>query len=109
MTDSVSGYQPRALDISVITTGGTAVIAVTGPIAGGWISNPPNLASQKIAAAENLYLDMTAAPGDADAAGNGSTIIIASGDTFALPALLPKVKVYINAATSGHTVSGEVW
>jgi|SRR6185312_4360267 len=100
---------PRALALSVVATGGTAVVAITGPISGGYIANPPNAASQGIGAAENLYVDMVGTPGSTDATGNGTTSVLGNGASFTLPALAAGVTVKVNAATSGHKFTGTVW
>src|SRR6185312_4208000 len=83
---------PRALALSVVATGGTAVVAITGPISGGYIANPPNAASQ-----------------GTGATGNGTTSVLGNGASFTLPALAAGVTVKVNAATSGHKFTGTVW
>lgn len=103
------GYTPKSATASTITTGGTAITAITGPITGGYVTNPPNLASQGIAAAENAYLDMVGTPGSTDSAGNGTTTILTPGQTFSLPSLATGVTVKLNAATTGHKFTIEVW
>lgn len=100
---------PAAGTASAIVTGGTAVTMVTGPINGGYITNPINLAAQGIVAAENAYLNMVATPGSTDANGNGTTVILAAGQTFTLPALAAGVLVKVNAATTGHKMTVVVW
>lgn len=100
---------PAAGTASSITTGGTAVTLVTCPCLGGFITNPPNLASQGIAGAENFYVDMVGTPGSTDANGNGTTVILQAGQTFYIPAAPTGVVVKGNAATSGHKVSVEKW
>jgi hypothetical protein len=100
---------PRALDLSTIVAGGTAVIAVTGPIYGGFLTNPVNAAAQGVATAENLYIDMVGVPGATDATANGTTVLLQPGQNFTFPWLAVGVLVRINAASSGHRVSGEVW
>jgi hypothetical protein len=100
---------PGGLTNWVIITGGTAIVAVTGQVFGGFITNPINAAAQGIASAENLYIDMVGVPGSTDAAANGTTVILQPGQSFYLPWLALGVQVRINAATSGHKVSGEVW
>jgi hypothetical protein len=103
------GFQPTALTASVVATGGVAVIAVTGSVNGGWISNPPSAAAQNLSETENLYVDMVSAPGATDATGNGTTQILVPGQSFTIPPLALGHYVYVNAATSGHRFSGEVW
>lgn len=116
-TDSVSGTvtsvpvanTPVAGSTATVVTGGTAVTLVTGPIKGGYIVNPINLAAQGVAAAENAYIDPVGAPGSTDTAGNGTTAILTPGQTYALPALATGVVVKGNAATSGHKLTVVVW
>jgi hypothetical protein len=105
----ITPFNPRPLSAYRIATGGVAQPAVTGPINGGFLTNPYNAAAQGIGAAENLYVDMVNAPGSTDAAGNNSTVILQQGQNFALPPLAAGVNVWINAATTGHKISGEVW
>lgn len=100
---------PRALDNSTIALGGTAVVAVTGPIYGGFLTNPFSAAAQGLPTAENLYIDMVGAPGSTDATANGTTVLLQPGQNFTFPWLAVGVLVRINAASSGHRVSGEVW
>lgn len=104
-----SAFTPAALPISLVTTGGTSVIAVTGPNNGGYIYNPPNAASQGIAGAENLYVDLVGTPGSTDAAANGTTTIVVPGATFTIPPLSAGTRVRVNAATSLHAFSGSQW
>lgn len=108
--NTVSGViTPAAGTTSTVVTGGTAVTLVTGPIKGGYITNPINLASQGIAAAENAYIDPVGSPGSTDTAGNGTTVILTPGQTYSLPALSTGVLVKGNAATSGHKFTVVVW
>lgn len=104
-----SGYTPIAGTASAIVTGGTAVVAVTGPINGGYIINPLNAAAQGIGTAESLYIDMVGTPGSTDAAANGTTSIIAAGATFNLPAVASGVNVRVNGATTGHKFTVVTW
>jgi hypothetical protein len=100
---------PRSLDAWTVTTGGVAIVAVAGPIYGGFLTNPLTAAAQGVATAENLYIDMVGAPGSTDAAAYGTTVLLLPGQNFTFPWLAVGVMVRINAATSGHRVSGEVW
>jgi hypothetical protein len=104
-----SGYTPTAATVSVVATGGTAVTVLTGPINGGVIINPPNAAAQDIALAESLYISMVGTPGSTDATANGTTIVLAAGASFTLPALATGVTVKANAATSGHKFTAIDW
>ena len=100
---------PRALDNWVIVSGGTPIVAVAAPIYGGFLTNPASAAAQGLATAENLYIDMVGIPGASDAAAYGTTVILQPGQNFTFPWLAVGVLVRINAASSGHRVSGEVW
>lgn len=100
---------PAAATASQIATGGTAVTVITGPINGGFITNPINSAAQGIADAENLYIDMVGTPGSTDAAANGTTSLLMPGQGFELPALAAGVTVKANAATDGHKFTVNVW
>ena len=100
---------PRGLDLTTIVNGGTAIVAVTGPIYGGFLTNPFNAAAQGVPTAENLYIDMVGVPGATDAAANGTTVLLQPGQNFTFPWLAVGVMVRVNAATTGHRISGEVW
>jgi hypothetical protein len=90
-----------------IATGGTSVIAVTGPVRGCYIQNPPTAADQGIATAENGYVDPTKA---ATTAGNGSNGALTPGQPWNCPTNLQAgSNVWINAATSGHKFTVVVW
>lgn len=100
---------PRAGSASAIVTGGTAITAVSGPINGGYVTNPSDAAAQGIGVAENAYIDMVGTPGATDAAANGTTSLLQPGQTFALPALAAGVNVKLNAATAAHAFTVVVW
>lgn len=107
---TVSGtLTPSAGINGSITTGGTAVIAISGPIQGGFITNPSSAAAQNIANVENLYLDMVTTPPSTDAAFVSTTSILAPGQSFDLPALAAGVNVRVNAATSAHRFTCVKW
>lgn len=103
------GFTPAAGASSTIAVGGTAVTIAEGPINGGWITNPPDLVAQAIAAAENLYVDMVAVPGSTDATANGTTTLLVPGQSYSIPPLADGVLVRANAATSGHRLTVVVW
>lgn len=94
---------------NTIITGGTPITVATGPINGGYVTNPLNAAAQKIATAENAYLDMVGNPGSTDANANGSTVLLAPGQNFDLPVLAAGITVKVNAATSGHALTVVTW
>lgn len=100
---------PMAGVNSEITVGGQPVVLVNGPCLGGFIINPPNAASQGIAATENLYVDPVDDPGDTDANANGTTSIVFPGAQFNFPALSTGVQIKGNAATSGHKLTVVVY
>ena len=106
---SGGGFTPVAGSVSAIATGGASIVAVVGPINGGYIVNPLNLAAQGIAAAENAYIDLVGTPGSTDGAANGTTQLLAPGQIFNLPALAAGVSVRLNAATTGHKFTIVVW
>jgi len=101
--------QPRPLVAAVVAVGGTAVVVAIGPIVGGFLTNPLNAAAQGIAAAENLYVDMVGIPGSTDDAAHGTTVILQPGQNYAIPPLNYNIVLRVNAATSGHAISGSVW
>lgn len=101
-TPSPIPFIPKAGAADMITIGGQAVVLVTGPCNGGYITNPPTATSQGIGTAENAYIDPVAAPGSTDAAGNGTTTILYPGQNFTVPPLAIGVEIWANAATSGH-------
>lgn len=95
---------------SAIVTGGTAVVLVTGPINGCQIVNPLNAAAQKIATAENAYVDPVGTPGATDGAANGTTVLLAPGQPWNCPFALPAgAVVKANAASSSHAFTVIVW
>lgn len=105
----VGGITPAAGSAVAVATGGTAVTVVTGPCTGGYITNPTTATSQGVGAAENMYIDMVATPGSTDAAANGTTVSIAPGQSFTIPALGTGVLLKANAATTGHKFTAVVW
>jgi|SRR5579859_924768 len=89
---------------TTVPVGGTAVLAMMGPLAGGLILNPASASDQGLAVPENLYVDLinTAAPEE-----TGTTFALAPGQAFSIPAGFTG-KVSVNAATSGHQFSAYV-
>lgn len=100
---------PKVGNVTAVATGGTAVSAVLGPVVGGYIVNPANAAAQGLGSAENMYLDMVAAPGSTDAQAIGTTVLLVPGQDFYLPTLPDVVTVYVNAASNGHKFTCVVW
>jgi hypothetical protein len=105
----VQQVTPVAATSSTITTGGTAVIIVTGPCNGGYVTNPVNAAAQGLSVTENAYLDFVNTPGSTDSAANGTTILIEPGQNFTLPPLAPGSNLKANAASNGHKLTVVVW
>jgi hypothetical protein len=94
---SASGRTLVALDVSTVTTGGTAVTALSAGhrTAGGWIKNPET-------ASYNLGInEIGTATGTAS---SGSTTFIAPGETYVLAASGNAVSVI--SADSSHPFSG---
>ena len=109
-TNSASlGAVPKAGTANTVVNAGVAIVAVIGPISGGFIYNPPNAASQGIQTAEDINLDMTGPPLAGDTYGYGTTTTLTAGQTFTLPALAPGVQVWINAVTAGHRITAVTW
>jgi hypothetical protein len=109
LATAVATQQPYALVNSQVTTGGTSVIVINGPCNGGFVLNPVSAAGQGLGATENLYIDMVGTPGSTDATGNGTTSILTAGQSFTIPPLPSGATVKVNATSSGHKFSGEIW
>lgn len=110
------GFHPQTYNLvpyagatNAVATGGTAVTVATGPINGGYVVNPVDAAGQGIATAENLYIDMVAAPGSTAGSANGTNTALVPGQVFTLPAVGPGVLVQANAATNGHKLTVVLW
>lgn len=104
-----SGSPPTAALASAIVTGGTLVVVASGPINGGYIVNPASKEAQGIGAAENLYVDPVGDPGSTDAAGNGTTTVLAPGQPYSIPALPAGSSLKANAATDGHKFNAVIF
>lgn len=104
-----SPKKPMAAPITVIATGGTAVVVVTGPIRGGYVQNPSGDGQGIGATPESLFVDMVNTPGSTAANAFNTTSELAPGSPFALPPLQPGVQVKANAATTGHQFTAVVW
>lgn len=102
------GAVPRAGAASVVVNGGAAVVAIVGPVNGGFIINGD--ATAQNVTAEALSVDMTAPPLAGDAYAFGTTFAVATSSTWNLPAALaPGAQVWVNAVTSGHRFTVVVW
>jgi hypothetical protein len=87
----------------VVETGGIPVVAVSGPCAGGYITNPPDAVSQGIETAENLYADpVSSTPGNTLATANGTCSVIPTGETFKFGPLAAGQHIYVNCVSDGH-------
>ncbi len=88
---------------TLITTGGTAVIAIpANPPTGGYITNPLLAADQNLSVAEVLYIDPTGNPPSSTAgSANGSVVALQPGQTWLVIAQ-QTTTTYANAASSGH-------
>lgn len=100
---------PAPASNTEIVTGGTAVVVASGPIKGGYVTNPANAAAQGIVTAEGLYVDPINSPGGTDAAANGTTTLLVAGATYAIPALAAGQQLRANAASSGHKFTSVTW
>jgi hypothetical protein len=89
-----------------IVTGGTAVAIITGPINGGWLTNPASAEDQGIEVPESLYLSQSAVPG---LVGNGPVENLYPGQNWTFGPLNAGVTVRVNAETAGHMFAGEIW
>ncbi len=100
--------QTRACDADHVVTGGTPVVALTGPFNGGFIVNPLLSADQGGGSVEPLNLNLV---GTAAAAGsiNGTTFALPAGSTFNLPSGGLSASISVNATTSGHKFTCTRW
>lgn len=103
-------HTPAAGTATIITTGGTAVIAITGPVKGGYVTNPEIAADQGISTAEPLYVDPVNPPGSTAGSGSGTAQTLDPGQNWVLPCAIPAgVTVRVNAATTGHKFTVVIW
>lgn len=108
-TESVP-FTPSAGTTSQIVVGGQAVVAIIGPVSGGYIVNPESAADQGISAVEQLFVDPVASPTSASGSGNGTASSLDAGQPWTLPCAIPDgVTVRVNAATAGHKFTVVVW
>ena len=98
-------FRPRACDVTTVSTGGTAVTAISGPVNGYYIFNPLLAVDQGIGAAEPLYIDTV---GTATTSGNATNSAIAPGQAF-YGIGLTNTTVSVNAATTGHAFTCVRW
>jgi hypothetical protein len=90
---------PAAGSASVVTTAGTAVAALTGPINGGILRNP-------IAGTGALYWNMVSAAGTTE---GGTTFVLDAGDSINLPPLSTGVTLSVNAASNSYSFNLVKW
>ncbi|HEY8685965.1 MAG TPA: hypothetical protein VIO57_10205 [Chloroflexota bacterium] len=103
-------HTPAAGTTTQIAVGGTAVVAITGPVRGGYIVNPSAAADQGIGVAESIYVDPVNSPGSAPGAGNGTAMPLVAGQSWTLPCAIPiGATVRVNAASSGHKFTVVIW
>lgn len=103
------GYTPRAADAHAIVTGGTAVTVVSGPVKGGYITNPASVDAQGIGSTENLYIDFVNTPTVNETDANNTASMLRPGESFNIPALAAGVVLKANGATNGHKFVAVVW
>ena len=86
---------------ALIFLGGTAEVALFGPMVGGIVTNPFTAADQGIAAVEELYVSIVGAAG---LQASDTTYSLDPGQSFVVPAGLAS-NVSVNARTAGHRFS----
>jgi hypothetical protein len=91
----------RAPVVHAVATGGQSVIAMYGPLYGGFITNPYDATSQGIKLVEPLFISIVGAAASSETA---TTFAINPGDTFPIPMGLTG-NVWVNATSSGHRFS----
>lgn len=97
---------PVAVDASVVTTGGTAVNAVVGPVLnGGFLVNPSSAQDQAISNAEDICVNPVGIAANPNGALNGTNFRISSGQAWELIGG-QTTNTSVNATTSGHAFSG---
>lgn len=102
------GITPKTATANTVVTGNVPVVAIVGPVNGGYIING-NAANQGVSA-ESINVDMTGPCLAGDGNAFGTTQAVQTSTTFTLPGpLAPGVQVWVNAATSGHRFSVIVW
>jgi len=93
--------------VALVTTGGTAVNAVVGPVNGCYIANPSTATDQGISTAETLYVDPVST---ATTAGSITNFGLTSGRAWTCPSAIPSGRsVSVNAATNSHKFTVVVW
>lgn len=90
---------------SIVSTGGTAVVAVGAAPNGGIITNPLTAIDQGISIAEPLYVNPVST---ATLLGNGTTFRIEPGGLWTIIAG-QTTQTTVNAASNGHKFSVTSW
>ena len=100
MCGSALAVVVTSLDVATVTTGGTAVTALTAGhrSSGGWIQNPPT-------ATTNLCINERAIPATTTA--GGDVVCLVPGQTLVLAASPNAVSVV--SSDSAHPFSGYGW
>jgi len=93
----------RRAAATVIPVAGRAVVAMWGPLVGGFIQNPYLAADQGIAEVETLYVDLSGNP--AALRETATTFAVQPGETFILVGN-QTTSVSVNAVTQGHKFAG---
>lgn len=98
--------KPIAGNASIVTTGGTSVLAILANPNGGYITNPVTATDQGIGTAEVLYVDPVGSAGMLQ--GNGTVFAIQPGQSWTV---IPgqTTPTYVNATTSGHKFTSVSW
>lgn len=98
---------------AIVTTSGVPVVAITGPVRGGYIKNPFTSTAQGLTPntdAVPLYYDPVNAPGNSESAANGTTDILYPGTTWVIPGPIPTgSQVRVNSTQSGHKFVVVIW
>lgn len=97
--------KPWPLVNTAIAQAGVPVVAVYGPLIGGYIVNPQNASDQKIAVAEAIYVDFV---NPAVLATTSTCRPVQPGERINIPDYFDGFQVSVNAATAGHTFAGVV-
>ena len=93
-----AGVTPFACPITIVTTGGTAVLAIPSRVNGGIIVNPSN-------ASESLFVDQTKT---ATTTSGATNYALAAGQSwFVIPG--SSIGISVNAVTSAHSFFCVMW
>lgn len=91
-----------------VSTGGTAVNAFGPNPNGGFLQNPASATDQALGAAEDLCVNPVGVAANPSGALNGTNFRIPPGGTWEVIAG-QTTSTSINAASSGHKISGVSW